>query len=31
VDAWQAAGIDDVRGRRLSLGGGNVTWGRKRA
>jgi demethylmenaquinone methyltransferase/2-methoxy-6-polyprenyl-1,4-benzoquinol methylase len=31
VDAWRAAGIDEVRGRRLSLGGGNVTWGRKRA
>ena len=31
VDAWRDAGIDDVRGRRLSLGGGNVTWGRKRA
>ena len=31
VDAWREAGIDDVRGRRLSLGGGNVTWGRKRA
>jgi demethylmenaquinone methyltransferase / 2-methoxy-6-polyprenyl-1,4-benzoquinol methylase len=31
VDAWRAAGIDDVHGRRLSLGGGNVTWGRKRA
>jgi demethylmenaquinone methyltransferase/2-methoxy-6-polyprenyl-1,4-benzoquinol methylase len=31
VAAWDAAGIGDVRGRRLSLGGGNVTWGRKRA
>lgn len=31
VEAWRAAGIDDVRGRRLSLGGGNVTWGRKTA
>ena len=31
VDTWRDAGIDDVRGRRLSLGGGNVTWGRKRA
>jgi demethylmenaquinone methyltransferase/2-methoxy-6-polyprenyl-1,4-benzoquinol methylase len=29
VDAWRDAGIDDVRGRRLSLGGGNVTWGIK--
>jgi demethylmenaquinone methyltransferase / 2-methoxy-6-polyprenyl-1,4-benzoquinol methylase len=28
--AWRAAGIDDVRARRLSLGGGIVTWGRKR-
>ena len=31
VAAWRDAGIDDVQGRRLSLGGGNVTWGRKRA
>jgi demethylmenaquinone methyltransferase / 2-methoxy-6-polyprenyl-1,4-benzoquinol methylase len=29
-DAWHEAGIDDVRSRRLSLGGGIVTWGRKR-
>ena len=28
-EAWRAAGIDDVRSRRLSLGGGIVTWGRK--
>jgi demethylmenaquinone methyltransferase / 2-methoxy-6-polyprenyl-1,4-benzoquinol methylase len=28
-DAWRAAGIEDVRSRRLSLGGGIVTWGRK--
>jgi demethylmenaquinone methyltransferase / 2-methoxy-6-polyprenyl-1,4-benzoquinol methylase len=28
-DAWRAAGVDDVRSRRLSLGGGIVTWGRK--
>jgi len=27
---WRAAGIDDVRGRRLSLGGGVVVWGRRR-
>jgi demethylmenaquinone methyltransferase / 2-methoxy-6-polyprenyl-1,4-benzoquinol methylase len=27
---WHEAGIDDVRGRRLSLGGGVVVWGRKR-
>jgi demethylmenaquinone methyltransferase / 2-methoxy-6-polyprenyl-1,4-benzoquinol methylase len=30
VGAWREAGIDDVRTRRLSLGGGVVTWGRKR-
>jgi demethylmenaquinone methyltransferase/2-methoxy-6-polyprenyl-1,4-benzoquinol methylase len=29
-DAWRDAGIDDVRSRRLSLGGGIVTWGRRR-
>jgi demethylmenaquinone methyltransferase / 2-methoxy-6-polyprenyl-1,4-benzoquinol methylase len=29
LDAWGAAGIDDVRARRLSVGGGIVTWGRK--
>jgi demethylmenaquinone methyltransferase/2-methoxy-6-polyprenyl-1,4-benzoquinol methylase len=28
-EAWRAAGINDVRSRRLSLGGGVVTWGRK--
>jgi len=28
-EAWRAAGIDDVHSRRLSLGGGIVTWGRK--
>jgi demethylmenaquinone methyltransferase/2-methoxy-6-polyprenyl-1,4-benzoquinol methylase len=28
-DAWRGAGVDDVRSRRLSLGGGIVTWGRK--
>jgi demethylmenaquinone methyltransferase/2-methoxy-6-polyprenyl-1,4-benzoquinol methylase len=27
VSAWRAAGIEDVRMRRLSLGGGIVTWG----
>jgi demethylmenaquinone methyltransferase/2-methoxy-6-polyprenyl-1,4-benzoquinol methylase len=27
ADAWRAAGIEDVRWRRLSLGGGVVTWG----
>ena len=29
--AWREAGIDDVETRRLSLGGGVVTWGRRRA
>jgi demethylmenaquinone methyltransferase/2-methoxy-6-polyprenyl-1,4-benzoquinol methylase len=29
VEAWRAAGIEDVRTRRLSLGGGIVTWGRR--
>jgi demethylmenaquinone methyltransferase / 2-methoxy-6-polyprenyl-1,4-benzoquinol methylase len=29
VEAWREAGIDDVRARRLSLGGGIVTWGRR--
>jgi demethylmenaquinone methyltransferase/2-methoxy-6-polyprenyl-1,4-benzoquinol methylase len=29
VGLWQAAGLDDVRVRRLSLGGGYVTWGRR--
>lgn len=29
-DAWRDAGIDDVRSRRLSLGGGIVTWGRRK-
>jgi demethylmenaquinone methyltransferase/2-methoxy-6-polyprenyl-1,4-benzoquinol methylase len=28
--AWSEAGIDDVRARRLTFGGGIVTWGRKR-
>ncbi len=28
--AWSAAGVAGVRARRLSLGGGVVTWGRKR-
>jgi|SRR5579884_2604881 demethylmenaquinone methyltransferase/2-methoxy-6-polyprenyl-1,4-benzoquinol methylase len=31
LEAWRAAGIDDVRTQRLSLGGGVVTWGRKGA
>jgi demethylmenaquinone methyltransferase/2-methoxy-6-polyprenyl-1,4-benzoquinol methylase len=30
LELWSAAGIDEVRGRRLSLGGGIVIWGRKR-
>jgi demethylmenaquinone methyltransferase/2-methoxy-6-polyprenyl-1,4-benzoquinol methylase len=29
LDAWRAAGIEDLQTRRLSLGGGIVTWGRK--
>ena len=29
LDAWRAAGIADARARRMSLGGGIVTWGRK--
>jgi demethylmenaquinone methyltransferase / 2-methoxy-6-polyprenyl-1,4-benzoquinol methylase len=29
VELWRAAGIDDVRVSRLSLGGGYVTWGRR--
>jgi demethylmenaquinone methyltransferase / 2-methoxy-6-polyprenyl-1,4-benzoquinol methylase len=29
IGLWQAAGVDDVRVRRLSLGGGYVTWGRR--
>ena len=28
--AWRDAGIEDVRAKRLSLGGGIVTWGRKK-
>jgi demethylmenaquinone methyltransferase/2-methoxy-6-polyprenyl-1,4-benzoquinol methylase len=28
--AWRDAGLDDVRSRRLSLGGGVVTWARKK-
>ena len=30
LELWQAAGVDDVRVRRLSLGGGLVIWGRRR-
>jgi demethylmenaquinone methyltransferase / 2-methoxy-6-polyprenyl-1,4-benzoquinol methylase len=29
LDAWRTAGVGDVRTRRLSLGGGIVTWGRR--
>jgi demethylmenaquinone methyltransferase/2-methoxy-6-polyprenyl-1,4-benzoquinol methylase len=29
LGAWRDAGIADVRARRLALGGGIVTWGRK--
>jgi demethylmenaquinone methyltransferase/2-methoxy-6-polyprenyl-1,4-benzoquinol methylase len=29
LELWHAAGIEDVRYRRLSLGGGIVTWGRR--
>ena len=28
-EAWAAAGLEQVRSRRLSLGGGVVTWGRR--
>ena len=30
VEAWRAAGLDRVRSRPMSLGGGLVMWGRKR-
>jgi len=30
LDAWREAGIEQVQARWLSLGGGVVTWGRKR-
>jgi demethylmenaquinone methyltransferase/2-methoxy-6-polyprenyl-1,4-benzoquinol methylase len=29
LEAWRAAGIADVKSKRLSLGGGIVTWGRR--
>ena len=29
LELWRAAGIADVRARRLSLGGGIVVWGTK--
>jgi len=31
VDAWRKAGIDEVATRRMSLGGGLVMWGRRKA
>jgi len=31
VDAWEAAGMEDVEYRHMSLGGGIVMWGTKRA
>jgi demethylmenaquinone methyltransferase/2-methoxy-6-polyprenyl-1,4-benzoquinol methylase len=31
LDAWRDAGIEDVRARRLSVGGGLVVWGRRAA
>jgi len=31
VDAWEAAGMEDVGYRQMSLGGGIVMWGKKRA
>jgi demethylmenaquinone methyltransferase/2-methoxy-6-polyprenyl-1,4-benzoquinol methylase len=30
LQVWHAAGLEDVRARRLSLGGGVVLWGRRR-
>jgi demethylmenaquinone methyltransferase/2-methoxy-6-polyprenyl-1,4-benzoquinol methylase len=30
LELWEDAGIGGVRSRRLSLGGGIVTWGRRR-
>jgi demethylmenaquinone methyltransferase/2-methoxy-6-polyprenyl-1,4-benzoquinol methylase len=29
LDAWRAAGIEEPRARRMSLGGGLVIWGRR--
>jgi demethylmenaquinone methyltransferase/2-methoxy-6-polyprenyl-1,4-benzoquinol methylase len=29
LEAWRAAGLDDVHARRLSVGGGIVVWGRR--
>jgi len=30
LDAWRGAGIEDVRAHTMSLGGGVVTWGRRK-
>jgi hypothetical protein len=30
IEAWEAAGIEDVEYRVMSLGGGLVMWGKKR-
>ena len=30
LDLWREAGVEDVRARRLSLGGGYVVWGRRK-
>jgi demethylmenaquinone methyltransferase/2-methoxy-6-polyprenyl-1,4-benzoquinol methylase len=30
LEAWRDAGVEDVQARKLSVGGGVVTWGRKR-
>jgi len=30
-DAWRAAGIEAIGARSMSLGGGLVMWGRRRA
>ena len=30
LELWRAAAVDEVRARRLSLGGGIVVWGTKR-
>jgi demethylmenaquinone methyltransferase / 2-methoxy-6-polyprenyl-1,4-benzoquinol methylase len=29
LDAWRAAGLEDIQSRRMSLGGGIVVWGRR--
>jgi demethylmenaquinone methyltransferase / 2-methoxy-6-polyprenyl-1,4-benzoquinol methylase len=30
LEEWRSAGLDDVRHRAMSLGGGSIMWGRKR-